>query len=307
MQRGESRLARVAGRHEFLELPQPLNQQRLCALQRRAAPCLGGQSGRTAASAGACLLCARSSAHASQNVNGRITNTELYDALRDAAVINGESLTEIRLSTPPIRQEQTDTRLASLLDAAPRLCVLEADCYIDDVARARAVLRRVPPFGPVCLSSLFVNHPGAWRDEADVASFAADLEAHGSLSDLVIGGAADVDHLTAVGMGALVDACISLRVKSLWLISFGCWLACLPAITRLVSAGWLQRLAIRNGAHDDMNLFEDGEHTRHFCNAVRASPLMSCMLDGVGPPNAVVDEVIALIAQRRAIALQHGL
>ena len=81
-------------------------------------------------------------------------------------------------------------------------------------------------------------------------------------------------------MRILVNAAIALRVRTMVLSFCGCTPACVPELTRLVTAGALRLLFVSN---DDVELFEAGPDTDQFCAAVRASPLMRLHLDDLGP------------------------
>ena len=71
--------------------------------------------------------------------------------------------------------------------------------------------------------------------------------------------------------------------------------ACVPELTRLVSAGALQAMFIDN---HDVELFEAGADTDHFCAAVRSSAsLVHLRLHHCGP-NPDVAAVAAFIKAR---------
>ena len=94
-------------------------------------------------------------------------------------------------------------------------------------------------------------------------------------------------------MGAVVDACIALRLHTLVLIRCRVMPAALPELTRLIAAGALQELMVRN---NDVEMFDEAnEATRLFATAVRASAMQRLLLSQTGVFPEIVREAAAFI------------
>ena len=97
-------------------------------------------------------------------------------------------------------------------------------------------------------------------------------------------------------MRILVNAAITLRVIAIFLSSCGCTRACVPELTRLMSAGAVSEFVLHN---DGVKLFEADADSEQFCAAVRASSLTHLELFRCGH-NPDVAEVAAFINARAA-------
>ena len=92
-----------------------------------------------------------------------------------------------------------------------------------------------------------------------MVTFCLDLRFHASLEGLVLNGSA---LNTADAMGAVVDACIALRLRRLELLRCRIVPASLPQLFRLIAAGALRELEVDNagvamfdGTHESTWLF----------------------------------------------------
>ena len=191
-----------------------------------------------------------------------------FDALNAAVVSNAASLTELRVFSLWNGVEMEDVR--AVLTAAPSLQHFELGILCcQDVQEARLMLRNEAPFGALRLRYIHIHDTTGWTGgQAAVASFCSDLRRHVSLEAL---GLARAPVNAAEAMGALVDACISLRLRILHLIHCDLTPAVVPALTRLVTAGALREIEIADIGRD--NFFTDEGETQRFCAAVRASSI----------------------------------
>ena len=186
----------------------------------------------------------------------------------------------------------------ALLEAAPAISLLQTSVSIQrDHQVSRAMLRNEPPFQALQLRRLWSY--GGLGTSARMVAFGSDLRCHASLEELGLCGAA-LD--TAAAMGVLVDSCIALHLRKLWLMGCDVSPGALPALTRLIAAGALRDLNVDNRG---VQLFDEtDESTRFFCTAVRASPMTRLVLIGGGMPSAVV-EAVALISNNARSCCQQ--
>ena len=169
--------------------------------------------------------------------------------------------------------------------------------YIDDVDRdsARALLRNEAPFQAHRMRRL--NMAGRLGTPADVVIFSSHLRCHASLEEFSVHGAA-LD--TATSMGAVVDACIALRLRTLEVWACRVVPAVLPELTRLIAAGALRELTVEN--HGVAMFDEAHASTRLFVAAVRTSAMTRLRLVDLSraAPASVV-EAAAFINARCSI------
>lgn len=165
-----------------------------------------------------------------------------WEALNAAVMSNAASLTELRMFSPFNCVEMEDAR--AVLAAAPNLQHFELGILCcEDVQEARMMLRNEAPFGALRLRDIHIYDVTGWTGgQAGVTSFCADLRRHASLEEL---GLVCAPVHTAESMGALVDTCISLRLRSVRLVRCLLTRAVLPALTRLVAASALRECASR--------------------------------------------------------------
>ena len=118
------------------------------------------------------------------------------------------------------------------------------------------------------------------------------LRFHASLEGLLHAAALD----TADAMGAVVDACIALRLFRLELVHCRVVPATLPQLSRLIAAGALRQLEMHNAG---VAIF-DGTHesTRLFVAVVRASAMTALRLVNWGDLPANVVEAAEFINVR---------
>ena len=176
-----------------------------------------------------------------------------------------------------------------LLEAAPALQLLETSAEVTrDSQVARAMLRNEPPFQALRLLSLCLIR--CLDTVADVVAFCLDVRCHALLERLALDYAA-LD--TAAAMGAVVDACIALRLRSLLLWECRVAPVTLPELTRLIAAGMLRELTVRDHG---VEMFDEAhESTRLFVAAVRTSAMTMLELNGFGVLPASVVDAAALI------------
>lgn len=131
-----------------------------------------------------------------------------------------------------------------------------------------------------------------------MGALAADLAKHTSLQTL---GLWKFPIDTAEAMAVLVDAAISLRLRSLSLRNCQFSPATLPEVTRLIKAGWLNSLEI--GFLTLPQLFGDDEPSRLFCEVFLTSGLTGeYWLMYVGSSNlAVVRGAVLFVNCRRKV------
>ena len=212
--------------------------------------------------------------------------------LLEAVEANAVTLTELRVDTGGLMRETWSTNeVRTLITTAPSLSLLEAAIMLcHDRQLARAMLRNEPPF-----QALRVRRLLFWCFTPGVENaFFSDLSCHASLEDvslwrLLLG--------TVAAMGALVDACIKIRLSKLILSVCDVVPAVLPELTRLIAAGAIRELSVYNA---NTEMFDEAhESTRLFVAAVRASPLTKLQLDNLGGAPANVVEAAAFINTRQ--------
>ena len=223
------------------------------------------------------------------DVTGRL-DVEPSVHLIELVAANASSLTDLCVDTITFWPAEV---LRDLHRAGPKLKSLRISLFIDeDHQHARALLRNEPPFQALRLRRLFIND--CLETTADVVAFCSDVRCHTSLEELLLSDAT----LDTAAMGAVVDACIALRLPKLRLD--GCCVvpAMLPELTRLVAAGTVREISVHN---DGVEMFDEAhESMRLFVAAVRASAMTRLVLTGV-PTNAlpeIVAEAAALINAR---------
>ena len=213
----------------------------------------------------------------------------------EVARANAATLTELRMDSTV--QYWTVETLRVLLEAAPRLLLLEVALACDqDDQVTRAMVRNVPPFQALRLRRLIVCTQNV-HDMDDGVAFCSALRCHASIEKLNIHG---VELDTAAAMGALVDACIVLRLRKLALFSCRVVPEALPKLTRVVAAGALRDLALANDEEEDKEeevaVFDAAhESTRMFVAAVRASALTCLYFDNLGVLPETVEEAAEFI------------
>ena len=212
--------------------------------------------------------------------------------LLEVVVTNAGALTELRVDTVGLHWFADEIR--ALLEVAPaKLQLLQVGLFLgeEDHQLARAMLRNEPPFQALRLRRLSI-HRGL-GSMAVVVAFCSDVRCHTSLEGLSIFGALG----TAAAIGALVDACIALRLLKVYILDCHIVPATLPHLTRLIAAGALRELIVHND--DQAELFDEAhESTRLFVAAVGASAITQLRLYGmkVLPENVI--EAAALINAR---------
>jgi hypothetical protein len=197
-----------------------------------------------------------------------------FDALL-AAVTANSALRELRthsLWSPAYEHGApllTDA-LQTLLRAAPRLAVCEADVQCHELALARRVLRNEPPFAPLHLRSFEFGGEEVDVDEADVLALAADLVSHAHLQRL------DLLYAplnTSAALDAVVDAALMRQLTSVTF--YVCRLSpdSAPALVRLIGGGALAELVI----HGDGRQLLDIPTALALGNALRASSTLTAL------------------------------
>ena len=228
------------------------------------------------------------------DITGRnfVVFNRLNVLLLEVAAANAATLTELRVATV---QFWSAGLVRALLETARQCLLLDASVSITrDRQVARAMLRNEPPFQALRVRRLWIFR---WNVSADVVALASDLCCHASLEELVLRDAA-LD--TAAAIGAVVEACVALRLRSLELGGCRFAPATLPQLTRLVVAGGARQLIINNDNHNGVALFDEAhESTRLFVDAVRASAMTKLQLVGVGVLPVSVAEAAAFINARR--------
>ena len=214
--------------------------------------------------------------------------------LLEAVAANAATLTDLRIDT---EEYSFSEEVHELIQAATALSHLQLSVVIDDNEDdrqvARAMLRNEPPFQVPQLRELSVRR--RVDNPADLVAFCSDLRCHASLEGLCLSSAA-LD--TAAAMGAVVDACIALRLRSLGLQWCHVIPAVLPELIRLIAAGALRWLIVRKIGEDEM-FDETHESTRLFVAAVRASAMTRLQLEGFGVLPESVVEAAAFINARQ--------
>ena len=160
--------------------------------------------------------------------------------LRDVVAANTATLTELRLDAvffwlaEDLRELVLSGPALQLLDTA---VLLGSSALIQDRQLARSMLRNEPPYQALQMRRLGMVHG---LDTSDmVVAFSAHLRIHASLEELRLYGAA-LD--TTAAMGAVVDACVALRLRRLQFRKCRVVFEALPLLTRIVAAGALQYL-----------------------------------------------------------------
>ena len=206
------------------------------------------------------------------DVNGRggeLTIPTLLEALAsNAATLE---VLDARFPTPTPVDEVQD-----ILEAAPfALCQLR---IVADAEQARRYVCNEPPYDRLLLHTLIVTGAGQLDSLESLEAFCSDLIEHPCLKSVIIHQAS---LGTAAAMRLLVSAAIALRLPGLGFVRCGCTRACVPELTRLVSAGEVIALVLHNY---DVELFEAGADTDQFCAAVRASTSLTRLdFDHCGP------------------------
>ena len=134
-------------------------------------------------------------------------------------------------------------RFQLLLRAAPQTCVVEADVSVA-IADAGRLLRCKPPFQMLRLLSLEVQGDGVML-AADVAALAAQLAAHSSLRELSLW---SIPLDTFAALDAVVDAALTLRLRTLVLEACHVRPASAVALPRLLRCDALRELEVEGGA-----------------------------------------------------------
>ena len=215
----------------------------------------------------------------------------LFRLIHEVVAANAGTLTELRLYTKEFWSTQN---VRWLLEAAPALQLLELSVVIADRQVARDMLRNEPPFQALRLQRLTTLR--GLQTTVDVVAFSSELRCHASLEYLFFWRAA-LDPTAA--MGAVVDACIALRLRGLMLRMCRVMPASLSELTRLIDAGALRELIVQNGI---AAMFEAGhESTRLFVAAVRASAMTKLQLSTfvAEVPESVVEAAAFINARRQ--------
>ena len=219
------------------------------------------------------------------NVNRR--NTLSTRTLVEALVSNAASLQVLNALFPA---PNTPAEVVGYLEAAPlSVCTL---CVQANAEQARRCARNEPPYERLRVHSLLVDGKEQLDSLESLQALCTDLVKHPSLKQIFIQHASVG---TAAAMRVFVNTAIALRVEGIGLVNCGCTRACVPELTRLVSAGAVQRIYICN--RED-GLFEAGDDTNQFCAAIRASALKRLKLTRCGP-NLDVATVAAFINARQ--------
>ncbi len=134
-----------------------------------------------------------------------------------------------------------DGHVKAVLGAAPRVRLFAADVHCFDPAVAHRLLRNKGAFSALRVRKLSVSARA--HDTAGMLTFAADLAAHTSLTEVRL-------HYAPLGtlaaLNAAVDAARMLRLDSLTLIHCAITPASAPALARLISGGALTDLQVHN-------------------------------------------------------------
>lgn len=160
------------------------------------------------------------------------------------------------------------------------------------------MLTNHPPYGPLQFRGIGISWSNVLT-HADMVAFAAGLAKHTSLQSLEL---FFFPLDTSEAMALIVDAVISLRLRRLSLLKCRCTPAIwLPALTRLINAGWLKDLDIAYS--DTGQLLLDDEPTRLFCEAVLASGLTKdyFLMYVSGSDLAAVRDAVLFVNCRQAI------
>ena len=226
-----------------------------------------------------------------QHGGKRFFPARLVRLLLEVAAANAATLTELRVDTGQFWRGTDNAHMRALLATAPALQRFETSVDTTDRQVARAMLRNEPPFKAVRLRRLWMNGSNA---TAHVVAFSSDFRCHASLECLVLSNAA-LD--TTAAMGAVMEACIALRLHKLVLCNCRIVPAVLSQLIRLIAAGALRELGLFN---EGVELFDEGhESTQLFVAAVRASAMTRLKLENVGAASKSVVEAAAFINARK--------
>jgi hypothetical protein len=201
-----------------------------------------------------------------------------FDALLAAVTANG-ALRELRTSVWSIRSDDDEVEgsgpldtdaLQTVLRAAPRLAVCEADVSCNELALARRLLRNEPPFAPLHVRSFEFEHAAGERDEAAVVALAADLTFHAHLRRLQL---ILTPLSTAAALDAVVGAALTLQLTSVTLQECNLSPDSAPALVRLVGGGALAELDILGGGRQLLDM----PAALALGNALRASSTLTAV------------------------------
>ena len=221
---------------------------------------------------------------------GQNLEADVRPGVREVVASNAATLIELRVYTDGWWAFE---EVRALLEAAPALQFLEMSVQIDrDRQVARAMLRNEPPYQALRMRRLMMVR--GLDSISELVAFCLDLRCHTSLAELYF---YDVALNTAAAMGAVVDACIKLRLRKLDLRRCIVVPAALPELTRLIAAGALRELIVVNIFPFGMSMFNEAhdEYTRLFVTAVRASAMTGLELFLVGVLPEIVEEAAAFI------------
>ena len=208
--------------------------------------------------------------------------------LLDALASNAATLKRLLTNCFPW---YTAAEVEQIVEAAPlSVCCLNARTY--NVELACRYLRNEPPYEQLRLTGLFVPCGGQLSLES-LEALCTDLLKHPSLTHI---GISNASLGTAAAMRVFVNAVITSRVTILSLVACGCTRACVPELTRLVSAGVVRTMVLNNG---DVQLFEAGADTDQFCAAARASASLRHLELVHCGPNPDAAAVAAFVTARR--------
>ena len=144
--------------------------------------------------------------------------------------------------------------VVGFLTAAPR-SFFHLSTTADSVEQARRCARKEPPYDRLRLYGLDIKAKGQLDSLESLEALCTDLLKHSFLVHFFIR-CASIG--TAAAMRVFVNAAIALRVQAIGLVRCRCTRACVPELTRLVSAGMLKVMVISNR---NVELFEDGADT----------------------------------------------
>ena len=185
--------------------------------------------------------------------------------LHEILAANAATLTKLLLDKS--QGEFAVEQVLTLLDVAPALSLLaiESVDVRENHQAARAMLRNEAPFQALRLRRLRIYG----LTSENVVAVCSDLRCHASIEHLGLTGAA---LYTAAAMGAVVDACIALRLRSLVLYISHIGPTLVPELTRLIAAGALRELVVDH--RGGVELFDEAdESTLHFVATVRGSAM----------------------------------
>ena len=163
------------------------------------------------------------------NVHRRGSQALPLPTLLDALASNAASL---KLLAAPSTL-YTSAEVLSLLETAP-LSECHLSALADNVELACRYARNKPPYDRLRLHIFKVKGDRQLDSVESLDALCTDLVKHPSLMHVGIRGAS---LGTATAMRILVNAAIALRLVTIDLLFCGCTRACVPELTRLVSAG----------------------------------------------------------------------